>query len=104
MRELFPIVCIALCGCAAPLPPVVRESLRCEIPASMLEHCTEPIKIEEGITYAQIIDVVREDRENLRICVQRQESLGEAATVCKAAVDKHNQEVREINARNAAQK
>jgi hypothetical protein len=95
---------MALCGCAAPLPPVVKPSLTCEIPAAMLEQCTQPVRIQEGVTYKEIIDIMLQDRDNLRGCAQRQASLAGAATLCQAAVAKYNQEVAESNARNAGKK
>ena len=100
---LLPTLSMAMAGCATPLPPVVEKSLNCGISPALLEPCTQPIPIQEGITYGQIIDIVSKDRENLRICAQRQESLAGAAADCQAAVAKHNQEISELNARNAKQ-
>ena len=107
IRRVLPLLSIpiALYGCATPLPPVVKESLKCEIPSSMLERCAPPTQIQEGVTYEQMIsDVGRQDRENLRICAQRHDSLAGVASICQAEIAKYNQEVREANARNAKEK
>jgi len=102
--KILLVVCMAVSGCAARLPPFVTESLNCNISSDMLTPCTQPIKIQDGVTYAQIIDIVLEDRENLRKCAQRQESLAGAAMACKQATDTHNQHVKEFNAQNGAGK
>jgi hypothetical protein len=102
-RALLCIIGVGLCGCAAPLPPVVKESLKCEIPAAMLERCAEPTQIQEGVTFKEIIQIMLQDRDNLRNCAQRQESLAGAATLCQTEVAKYNQEVQQSNARNAKQ-
>lgn len=102
--RLLPILPIALCGCATPVPPVVKQSLKCEIPASMLEHCAQPSQIDEGASYEQVIDIAIRDRENLRICAQRQESLAETAAICQKEVAKYNQEISDINASNTSKK
>jgi hypothetical protein len=104
MRALLPTLCVALFGCAAPLPPVVKESLKCEIPAAMLEHCAQPIKIQEGVTYKEIIEIMLQDRDNLRGCALRQENLAAATALCQAEVAKYNKDVEETNARNAGKK
>ena len=103
-RKLVAVICTVLPGCATPLPPVVEKSLRCEIPASMLEPCPQPAKIEDEITYARILEIAAEDRANLRKCALRQESLASAATLCQMEVAKHNQNVEDANARNAGKK
>jgi hypothetical protein len=97
-------LCVALAGCATPLPPVVKPSLKCEIPPAMLQPCSQPIKIGEAVTYSQIIDIVMQDRENLRLCAQRQESLAGAAGVCKSAIDEYNKSIAENNPKGSGSK
>jgi hypothetical protein len=102
-KPLVCAFCIALSGCTTAVP-VVKEALKCNVDPSMLEHCTPPIEITEGITYARIIEIVKEDRSSLRFCAQRQEVLAKAVTDCNITIDQHNKEIREINARNGAGK
>jgi hypothetical protein len=70
----------------------------------VLDPCNQPIPIKEGATFGEIIDIVEQDRDNLRACALRQKSLAGAINTCNAAIDKYNQGINELNARNAARK
>jgi hypothetical protein len=104
MRVLLPVLSITLSGCAPAIVPVVKQSLKCELPADMLQPCTQPDRIRDGVTYKDIIEIMVQDRDNLRRCAQRQESLAGAAALCQAEVAKYNKDVEETNARNAGKK
>lgn len=97
-------ICLALlasAGCATSVP-VVKEALKCEVPADMLAACGAPAAIKPGVTYGEMIEVTRQDRESLRACALRHKSLAEAITACNSGIDKFNAEIRDINARSSA--
>jgi len=97
IRKGVPIACVILAGCAPPLPPIVKPSLKCDINPALVEHCSQPVRIQEGVTYEQLIGIAMQDRESLRICAQRQEDLADAAGICKAAIDEYNKSVADSN-------
>ena len=100
-RILICLAPLAFVGCQTPVP-VVKESLKCEVPASMLAACGDAGAIKQGITFGEMIDVASGDRDSLRACALRHKSLADTITVCNGSIDKYNAEIREINARNAA--
>jgi hypothetical protein len=94
---------IALSGCTSTMVvPVVKEALQCSVPADMLAACGEPVPIKPGITFGEVIEVTSRDRDSLRGCALRHKSLADAITVCNDNIEKHNADIRELNARNAA--
>ena len=100
-RILICLVPAAFAGCATPVP-VIKEALKCEVPAAMLAACGAPAAIKPGITFGEMMVVARTDRDSLRACALRHKSLAEAVAACNSSIDKYNAEIRAINARNAA--
>jgi len=103
-RMLICLSVVACSGCAGTVVPVVTESLECDPPAAMLQTCDEPVPIKEGITYGEMIDVSRRDRESLMACARRQKSLADTAATCARGIKQYNEKIREISARDAAAK
>ena len=93
---------VALSGCTTMAVPVVKEALKCNVPADMLAACGEPDLIKHGITFGEMIDVSGRDRDTLRKCVLRHKSLADAIAACNDSIEKHNADIRALNARNAA--
>jgi len=102
-RILTCLLPIALCACTTAVP-VVEESLKCDLPASMLAPCAEPAAIKDGITFGELIDVSSRDRDGLRACALKQKSLADAAVTCTHSIEMYNEKIREINKRNAEKK
>jgi hypothetical protein len=101
------LVCVLLStvfsGCTTTIAvPVVKEALKCELPASMLAACGDPGVIQPGITFGQMIEVSGRDRDMLKACALGHKSLAEAIAACNDSIEKYNGEIRELNARNAA--
>jgi hypothetical protein len=92
----------AFCGCTTTAVPVVKEALKCEVPASMLAACSDAAAVKSGISFGEMIDVSSRDRDSLRECALRHKSLADAITDCNSRIDKYNADIREYNARNAA--
>ncbi len=103
--RLLACLAAAVAGaCAAPVAvPVVKEAQRCEPAAAMLAACSEPAPIKAGVTFGEMMDLSRQDREALRACALRHKSLAESIADCKVRIENYNTEIREINARNAKQ-
>jgi hypothetical protein len=99
-RILMGMLSVAFSACT--MVPVVKEALKCEVPAGMLAACGDPAAIRQGITFGEMIDVTGRDRDNLRACALRHKSLADAIAACNSSIDRFNAEIREINARNAA--
>ena len=103
-RLLACLAAAAAAACSTPVAvPVVKEAQRCEPAAALLAACGEPVPIKTGVTFGEMMELSRQDREALRACALRQKSLAEAITECTARIEKYNAEIREFNARNAKQ-
>lgn len=89
-------------GCTTMAVPVVKEALKCEVPASMLAACDDAAAIKPGIAFGEMIDVSARDRDSLRACALRHKSLADAIADCNSRIDKYNADIREYNTRNAA--
>jgi hypothetical protein len=100
---LCALLAAALPACTTTTVPVVKEAQKCVPAAALLEPCGEPADVRAGITYGELIDASRGDREKLKACALRQRSLAAALTDCNGSIDKYNADIREINARNAKQ-
>ena len=102
-RVLIGLLAVALAGCATKTQITVNEAQKCAPSASMLAACDDVSPIKEGITFGELVKASGRDREALRACALRQKHLAETITDCNSRIDKYNAEIREINARNAAQ-
>jgi hypothetical protein len=102
-RILVTLSSLAFSGCATTAVPVVKEALKCEVPAGMLAACGDSAPIKQGITFGEMIEVSGRDRASLGACALRHMSLADAIAACNAGIEKYNAEIREINARNAKQ-
>lgn len=74
---------VALSGCASDAPEV-KATPTCDVPAALLAACRAPAEIKVGITFGELLDVSRRDREALAECTQRHEALSRAITACRA--------------------
>ena len=101
-RILLCLSSVAFSGCTTMAVPVVKEALKCEVPAGMLAACGDPAAIKQGITFGEMIDVSSRDRDSLNACALRHKSLADTIAGCNSSIEKYNAEIRELNARNAA--
>jgi len=74
----------ALGGCATEVPEAKQVSA-CDVPPALLATCGAPGDIKVGITFGELLEVSRRDREALRECTQRHEALSHAIAACNAA-------------------
>ncbi len=88
---------VLLSGCCHNVG-LIQESALCQPPQELLSTCDLPVKIEEDITYADLLKLVQEDRAHLRTCGRHYEDLLKFINDCNQKIDKHNQEIRKINA------
>lgn len=96
------LAAVAMVACSTPVAvPVVKEAQQCEPAAAMLAACGEPAAIKAGVTFGEMMELSRQDRETLRACALRHQSLAESIADCKARIAKYNADIRELNARNA---
>ena len=98
-RILICLLCAASCGCTPMAVPVVKESLTCEFSASVLQSCGEAADIKPGVTFGEMIEVSRRDRQVLKECAQSHKDLAGEVAKCKENVDKHNAAIREEQAK-----
>ena len=85
MRKII-ATCFALAalgGCATAAPEV-KEALTCDVPPAMLAPCAAPADIRVGVTFGEMMEISRRDREALRECALRQDALSRAIAACKA--------------------
>ena len=101
-RVLAGLAAAATAACTTTVAvPVVKEAQQCEPAAAMLAACSEPAPIKAGVTFGEMMELSRQDREALRACALKHKSLADAMADCKARIDNYNAEIRELNARNA---
>jgi hypothetical protein len=91
------LAAVILSGCYRSIP-VIKEAIPCKPPQELLGTCDLPVKIEEGITYADLLQLVQKDREHLATCCHRYEDLVRLINACNEEIEKHNQKIQEINA------
>jgi hypothetical protein len=101
-RILICLISAASCACTPMAVPVVKQSLSCEFSASLLQSCGEAADIKQGVTFGEMIEVSRRDRQILKECAQSHKDLAGEVAKCKENVDKHNAAIREDEARDAA--
>jgi hypothetical protein len=101
-RILVCLILAALCGCSTTVAvPEVKEALKCDVSPSLLATCGSPAEIRQGITFGEMIDVSRRDRDALRECALRQQGLTRAVAACSDNIERYNAQIRAINASNA---
>jgi hypothetical protein len=100
-RMLACLAFAALCGCSTVSVPEVKEALKCDMSPALLAACGAPADIRQGITFGEMIEVSRRDRDALRECALRQQGLAHAVAACSDSIDKYNAQIRAINASNA---
>jgi len=96
-RILALLAAVILSGCCRSVP-VIKEAIPCKPPQELSGSCDLPVKIEEGITYDELLRLVQKDREHLNTCGRRYEDLVKLINACNEEIDKHNQRIQEINA------
>ena len=84
MKKIIATGCAlaALGGCATEGPEVKGQT--CEVPPALLAACGAPADIKVGVTFGEMIEVSRRDRETLRECAERHDALSHAIAACNA--------------------
>ena len=91
---LLMMMLLALAGCAHERQVVTADAMKkCEIPAALREACPNAVALPMDITYGELVDRYRVDRESLRRCSLQRDDLAAAMEICNAAIDKHNVEL-----------
>ncbi len=97
MRSILALLAaVILSGCYRSVP-VINEAIPCKPRQELLRTCDLPVKIDEGITYADLLQLLQKDREHLSDCSRRYEDLVKSINACNEEIDKYNQKIREIN-------
>jgi hypothetical protein len=98
-RILICLFALALAGCGLMTKrvPVVTEAPKCVVPSGLLAGCSKPSAIFPGITFDDLADALRRDRNSLEECTARFEDLANAVLGCNSLLDTHNAAVRAIN-------
>jgi hypothetical protein len=99
MRILICLLALAISGCGLMTKrvPVVTEAPKCVVPAGLLAGCSKPAAIAQGLTFDDLVDVLKRDRNSLEACTVRFEDLANAVAGCNSLLDTHNAAVRAIN-------
>jgi hypothetical protein len=104
VKRILPgLLLLALCACGTTAVPVVKEALKCDASPALLAACAEPTAIKPGITFGEMIEISARDRDAFQACALRQKNLAALVAACNASIEKYNTEIRELNARHAAQ-
>jgi len=73
----------ALGGCATAVPDA-KVAPTCDVPPALLAACGAPADIKVGVTFGEMMEISKRDREALRECTQRHDALSQAIAACKA--------------------
>jgi hypothetical protein len=91
------VAAILLTGCCKTMP-VIPDPITCPIPAALLEEsCVEPVTIEDGVTYSDLIGASINDRNSLRKCDAHDRLLKNSIRECNAALEQYKSRLQEIN-------
>lgn len=96
---MFPLVAVALTGCATHPAAQVPASLKCEPSAALLAPCAAPVALKAGLTYREMLDAHLADRQQLQRCATQQDELRRAVNACNARIDAYNAELTKAAAR-----
>jgi hypothetical protein len=88
---------ISSCGFMTKRVPVVREAPKCELTPGLLAECRKPAEIKPGMTFDDLVGVLRQDRDSLENCTTRFQDLASALATCNGVIDAHNATLRAIN-------
>lgn len=97
------LLALLLQGCAPTLPVAVKP-VGCDVSeATLALQCAAPQAVADGITFADVLGIGREDRKALRECrAHLQLALG-VLQECRGAIAAYGQEVDRINSALGAQ-
>jgi hypothetical protein len=87
---------IILSGCCKSIP-IIPPAIDCQISASLLKQCEPLGNIQEDVTYAGLIELELQDRQNLETCRIKHLALVEAINTCNEEIRRHNAKIKEIN-------
>jgi hypothetical protein len=93
-RILICLISAASFGCTTAVP-VVKRAPKCNVTAEQLTACGDPALIKQGVTFGELVDLSRLDRETLRQCALKQKSLASLVAACNALIDSYNAEIKE---------
>jgi hypothetical protein len=99
-RILICLLALALSGCGlfTKHVPVVREAPQCDLSKTgLLAGCRKPAEINPGMTFDDLVGVLRQDRDSLENCALRFQDLANALATCNTVIDAHNATLRAIN-------
>jgi hypothetical protein len=88
---------VVLSGCSTSHSDI-KECISCRAEVELLKSCDLPIEIKDGVTYLELIDLINNDRENLRKCGTSYNTLLEIYNTCNQKIDDYNKGIREIDA------
>lgn len=87
-----------LAACTTTHVPVVPDAVQCEVPAALLQTCEAPVRLKDGTTYGELLQVHLADRQALVRCAADHDSLMKAVTLCRSEVERHNTRLKELDA------
>lgn len=95
MKRILTCLISAACfGCTTAVP-VVKKAPKCTVTQGQLTACGDLAVIKQGITFGEMIDLSRLDRDTLKQCALKQKELASIVTQCNALIDSYNAEIKE---------
>ena len=77
--------------------PVIPDPLPCPISdAILMESCSKPSPLPEGLTYSDLINALKEDRNALVKCAAHDQQIKSAIQNCNAELEKYKKRLHEI--------
>jgi hypothetical protein len=88
---------LAFLASACQTVPVIPDPLPCPISDAILkESCSKPSTLPGGLTYSDLINALKEDRNALVKCAAHDQQLKSAIQDCNAELEKYKQRLHEI--------
>jgi hypothetical protein len=89
------VLAFLVCGCQTV--PVIPDPLPCPISDAILkESCSKPSPLPVGLTYSDLINALKEDRNALLKCAAHDQQLKSAIQDCNAELEKYKHRLHEI--------
>lgn len=102
-RAVGAALLLSLIGCTTYVP-TVTPALKCEPPTALLQGCSAPLALKDGISYSELLVAYQADRQALQRCAVQLEALKQAVSTCNATIDSHNAELAKLNEAAKARK
>lgn len=100
-RFFFSVLVIFVLSSCCHTNTVVKEVPPCvEDIEEYFHDCGQPTPITSGITYEELVDAMRKDRNSLQLCILENKKISSTLKECDIQIKKFNKEVNDLKKNN----